>query len=539
MVGSEGRARVSRRLEQAGNSLRQRQGRVSRRYSNLLDLPGVSLNTTSRQLELRNVPEKVENVWQASQPAHSQNFNAQERRFFKDFRPFFFLCQLTGMFPYKLQWNLPFSWCYWGTILCLLNLFMMLLLFVFYSYQAIESIKNKEALLYIIYNFSWVIHVVHAIDWIVNFFHDRKLFVQIFQGYRKFYRYLLADMSDKSVIKFTWKTFVSWEIMFYIAAAVLVFKSYYDRFGFSASETPEEIAKRRVIQETCTQFGFVQSGSTGNRTLLATVDQLSWMQDTFSKTFLDFVFWINLAANIICLNITFLSEVFFMVMISIIFHAFIFIHKQIDGLLGNPDSIFNINVVHEPLDNVEAEADHIVRKELKEVQGFGRRRSLESSWMADQAEGISLRALWEQMEELIDLLEQVNDAFGMTLQFLALEYLLLFPALLYFCIDLYSDLSAISLGGSLISVIILGIRSFVFTFVCARVHKETIAPVNTLYRAYVKGDVAWHDYDLVHMFINRLSTHTFAVRTWTHVPITRQTFSVVFVIVFSILAVLL
>ena len=122
--------------------------------------------------------------------------------------------------------------CYWGTILCLLNLFMMLLLFVFYSYQAIESIKNKEALLYIIYNFSWVIHVVHAIDWIVNFFHDRKLFVQIFQGYRKFYRYLLADMSDKSVIKFTWKTFVSWEIMFYIAAAVLVFKSYYDRFSF-------------------------------------------------------------------------------------------------------------------------------------------------------------------------------------------------------------------------------------------------------------------------------------------------------------------
>ena len=67
------------------------------------------------------------------------------------------------------------------------------------------------------------------------------------------------------------------------------------------------------------------------------------------------------------------------------------------------------------------------------------------------------------------------------------------------------------------------LRSFVFTFVCARVHKETIAPVNTLYRlenlklicqefsqlkyqhsdsdffcrAYVKGDVAWHDYDLV------------------------------------------
>ena len=123
-----------------------------------------------------------------------------------------------------------------------------------------------------------------------------------------------------------------------------------------------------MIEETCTQFGFIQAGSTGNRTLLATVDQLSWMQDAFSKTFLDLVFWINLVANIICLNITFLSEVFFMVMISIIFHAFIFIHKQIDGLLGNPDSIFNINVVHEPLDNVETEADQIVRKELKKAQ---------------------------------------------------------------------------------------------------------------------------------------------------------------------------
>jgi hypothetical protein len=29
-------------------------------------------------------------------------------------------------------------------------------------------------------------------------------------------------------------------------------------------------------------------------------------------------------------------------MISIIFHAFAFIHKRIDCLLGNPDTIFNI-----------------------------------------------------------------------------------------------------------------------------------------------------------------------------------------------------
>ena len=36
------------------------------------------------------------------------------------------------------------------------------------------------------------------------------------------------------------------------------------------------------------------------------------------------------------------SEVFFMMMISVIFHAFAFLHKQIDELLGNPDSIFNV-----------------------------------------------------------------------------------------------------------------------------------------------------------------------------------------------------
>ena len=33
------------------------------------------------------------------------------------------------------------------------------------------------------------------------------------------------------------------------------------------------------------------------------------------------------------------------------------------------------------------------------------------------------------------------------------------------------------------------LRSFVFTFVCARVHKETIAPVNTLYRLDREWDI--------------------------------------------------
>ena len=72
--------------------------------------------------------------------------------------------------------------------------------------------------------------------------------------------------------------------------------------------------------------------------------------------------------------------------------------------------------------------------------------------------GINLRALWEQMEELLDLLEQINQAFGLTLQFLALEYLLLFPALLYFCIELYPTLSYISFGAFMLGFIILGIR---------------------------------------------------------------------------------
>ena len=36
--------------------------------------------------------------------------------------------------------------------------------------------------------------------------------------------------------------------------------------------------------------------------------------------------------------------------------------------------------------------------------------------LSAQAEGISLRALWEQMEELIDLLEQVGTLFRSNLK---------------------------------------------------------------------------------------------------------------------------
>ena len=128
------------------------------------------------------------------------------------FRPFFLLCQLSGMFPYKLNWKLPFVWGYWATILCLVHLIILVFLLAFYIIQVAMVINVKAGLLYVSYNLAWVVHIAHSIDWILVFFIQKKLFVQIFQGYRKFYRYLLADRSDKSVINFTWKTFVAWEI---------------------------------------------------------------------------------------------------------------------------------------------------------------------------------------------------------------------------------------------------------------------------------------------------------------------------------------
>ena len=409
------------------------------------------------------------------------------------------------MFPYKLNWKLPFAWCYWATILCLLHLLVLVFLLAFYIIQVAMVINVKAGLLYISYNLAWVVHIAHSIDWILVFFIKKKLFVQIFQGYRKFYRYLLADCSDKSVINFTWKTFVAWEIMFYITAAALVLKSYYDRFVKDTNDVGDGSQETEEQKETCRKLGFSIKES-NNRTILATIDQLEILQTYFSQDAQNVFFWIHLVANIICINVVFLSEVFFMVMISIIFHAFSFIHKQIDGLLGNPDSIFNISVVHEPIDDIETECDNIVRREVKTTTGLRVMSALSVSPKRIKSgrsfhsnnhhreNGISIRALWEQMEELIDLLEQVNQVFGMTLQFLSLEYLLLFPALLYFCIELYPSLSAISLGGFATTVIILGIRSFVFTSVCARVHEETVAPINTLYR-YI-----WEHTSIHHIF---------------------------------------
>jgi len=414
-------------------------------------------------------------------------------------------------------------------------------------------VSERAGLLYVCYNLAWCVHVAHSIDFILLFYLDKKIFARIFQGYRKFYRYLLADRSDKSVVSFTWKTFVTWEIMFYISAALLILKSYYDRFLSKDGLQEDTLEITEEQRELCVHSGY-KIRDESNRTILATIDQLQFIRERASQSVLDIIFWINLVANIICINVVFLSEVFVMVFVSIVFHAFAFIHKQIDKLLGNPDTIFSINVVHEPT-NIEDEADRIVKKEIKAQRGDrsrSRGRFIDDLSVSvsispnnrpnneTQKEcSITIRALWEQMEELIDLLEELNHVFGMTLQFLSLEYLLLFPALLYFSIELYPTLSAISIVGFLSSFFILGLRSFIFTFVCARVNKEAIAPISTLYRAYLKGDVSWHDYDLVSMFITRLSTTTIAVKTWSHVPITRQTFSIIFVAVFGILAALL
>ena len=101
---------------------RRRERLESRRYSNLMDLPGVErsrdTSTSSRT-----------NLWVEDE------FSYQERRFVNDFKPFFLLCQLSGMFPNKLDWKLSFSWGYWATYFCLFYLFIMIVLLVFYISQ--------------------------------------------------------------------------------------------------------------------------------------------------------------------------------------------------------------------------------------------------------------------------------------------------------------------------------------------------------------------------------------------------------------------
>ena len=184
---------------------RRRDRLESRRYSNLMDLPGAGAEAKTSS---------ASHLW-----VNTKNeFSSQERRFFKDFRPFFLLCQLSGMFPNKLNWRLSFSWGYWATYFCLANVCVMIILLIFYvsqvrrqllvytyTYttkicllfhvicsfivQVVMVVAERAGFLYIAYNLSWVVHVFHSIDFILLFYLDKKDFVQIFQGYRKFYRY--------------------------------------------------------------------------------------------------------------------------------------------------------------------------------------------------------------------------------------------------------------------------------------------------------------------------------------------------------------
>ena len=115
---------------------RRRERLESRRYSNLMDLPGVERTrdtpTSSRSSRA--------NLWVEDE------FSYQERRFVNDFKPFFLLCQLSGMFPNKLDWKLSFSWGYWATYFCLFYLFIMIVLLVFYISQ-VSNVHPKRFLL--------------------------------------------------------------------------------------------------------------------------------------------------------------------------------------------------------------------------------------------------------------------------------------------------------------------------------------------------------------------------------------------------------
>ena len=106
----------------------ERRNKDSRRYSNIMDLPGVNLSSTPN-----NLSNSKSNQW-----LPPGEFNNQERRFFKDLRPFFLLCQLSAMFPNKLDWKLTFSWGYWATYFCILNILMMVVLLCFYLLQVIK-----------------------------------------------------------------------------------------------------------------------------------------------------------------------------------------------------------------------------------------------------------------------------------------------------------------------------------------------------------------------------------------------------------------
>ena len=123
---------------------RRRERLESRRYSNLMDLPGVEKDSSNTSTSSRA------NLWMDNE------FSYQERRFVNDFKPFFLLCQLSGMFPNKLDWKLSFSWSYWATYFCLFYLFIMILLLVFYISQVGFRSELMLNVLTYICRWSWL-----------------------------------------------------------------------------------------------------------------------------------------------------------------------------------------------------------------------------------------------------------------------------------------------------------------------------------------------------------------------------------------------
>ena len=123
---------------------RRRERLESRRYSNLMDLPGAEKDSSNTSNSSRA------NLWMDNE------FSYQERRFVNDFKPFFLLCQLSGMFPNKLDWKLSFSWSYWATYFCLFYLFIMILLLVFYISQVGFRSELMLNVLTYICRWSWL-----------------------------------------------------------------------------------------------------------------------------------------------------------------------------------------------------------------------------------------------------------------------------------------------------------------------------------------------------------------------------------------------
>lgn len=69
--------------------------------------------------------------------------------------------------------------------------------------QVIMVVSEEAGLLYISYNLAWCVHVAHCVDFIFLFYEDKKHFAQIFQGYRKFYRYKIRINKLSSFILLT------------------------------------------------------------------------------------------------------------------------------------------------------------------------------------------------------------------------------------------------------------------------------------------------------------------------------------------------